>query len=283
MIADTVRILEVECPECGIRKNINIPESIFAQKKFGIINIQIPVNAVCPEHQFIVFVDTKGKIQGYEKINLIMGKVSPEVEKETIGRINLRNLIQIFGVYGIFSLIHAKIFNYHSYIIIDDEFEYSENLLNAVGDNILPELYKGHKTIHLIEASDINRIKLKDKDVLIMDASQHIYQTPWITKLKFEEHIIGRALEIMDEEEQLNLLQHKIANFVSEVHYTVSILKDINEIYDNELIEKVSRALNIKKISNYRLSLIKEFIRRNISNNIIEKIKNRVGEFLSIF
>ncbi|MDX1799033.1 MAG: hypothetical protein R3255_10325, partial [Candidatus Lokiarchaeia archaeon] len=221
MIADTFRVLEVECPGCGSRKNINIPESLFTQKKFGIITIQIPVNAVCPEHQFIVFVDTKGKIRDYEKIDLIMSKVSPEVERETIGRINLRNLIQIFGIYGIFSLIHAKIFNYHSYIIIDDEFEYSENLLNAVGDNILPELYKGHKTIHIIEASDINRFKLKDKDVLIMDASQHIYQTPWITKLKFEEQIIGRALEIMEEEEQLNLLQYDIANFVSEVHYTV--------------------------------------------------------------
>ncbi len=115
-----------------------------------------------------------------------------------------------------------------------------------------------------------------------MDVSQHIYQTPWTTKLKFEEQIIERALEIIDEEEQLNLLQHDISNFVSEVHYAVSILQDVSEIYDDELIEKLSRALNIKKISNYRLTLIKDFIRRNISKKIVEKIKNRVGEFLSV-
>ncbi len=282
MFAETYRLLQVECPLCSKVKSINIPESIFAQKKFGIIKIQIPINAVCPEHQFIVFVDTKGNIKGYENIDIIMGKVSPELEREMVGRINLRNLIQLFGVYGIFSLIHAKVFNYPSYIIKDDEFEYSENLLNSLGDNILPELYKGKKTIHIIDDPDISKIKIKDKDAFIMDVSQHIYQTPWTTKLKFEEQIIERALEIIDEEEQLNLLQHDISNFVSEVHYAVSILQDVSEIYDDELIEKLSRALNIKKISNYRLTLIKDFIRRNISKKIVEKIKNRVGEFLSV-
>jgi len=282
MFAETYRVLQVECPKCSKVKSINIPESIFAQKKFGVIKIQIPINAVCPDHQFIVFVDTKGNIKGYENIDIIMGKVSPELEREMAGRLNLRNLIQLFGVYGIFSLIHAKVFNYPSYVIKDDEFEYSENLLNSLGDNLLPELYKGKKTIHIIDVPDISKIKIKDKNALIMDVSYHIYQTPWITKLKFEEEIIKRALEIIDEEEQLKLLQHDISNFVSEVHYTVSILQDFDEIYDDELIEKVSRALNVKKISSYRFNLTKEFIRRNISKKIIEKVKNRVGEFLSV-
>ncbi|MFX1431596.1 MAG: hypothetical protein ACFFCY_15635 [Promethearchaeota archaeon] len=281
MIAETFRQLIVKCPVCEKVKTINIPEAVFAQKKFGTIKIQIPTNAVCPEHQFIVFVDAKGNIRGYEKIDIIMGKVSPELERETVGRINLRNLIQLFGVYGIFSLIHAKIFNYPSFIIKDEKFDYSEDLLNSVGDNILPELYKGSKTIHIIEDPDVNKIKVKDKNALIMDVSQHIYQTPWNTKLKFEEQIVERALEIINEEEQLKLLQNDISNFVSEVHYTVSILQDVNEIYDDELIDKLSRAFN-KKIASYRLNLVKEFIRRNISKKIVEKIKNRVGEFLSV-
>jgi hypothetical protein len=281
MITDTFKVLEVECPSCGRTKNVNIPESLFSQKKFGTIKIQIPVNAVCPEHQFIVFVDTKGIIRGYETIDILMAAVSPEVDREAAGRINLRNLIKIFGIYGIFSLIHAKIFNYHSYIIKDQNFEYSEDLLNSVGDNILPDLYKGHKTIHIIENPDINKIKVKDKNVLIMGASQHIYQTPWTKKLKFEEQLIKRALKIIDAEEQLKLLQQDISNFVSEVHYTVSILQDVDQIYDDDLLDKISRAINVKKISYYRLNLIKEFITRNISKKIVAKIKDRVGEFLS--
>jgi hypothetical protein len=51
-----------------------------------------------------------------------------------------------------------------------------------------------------------------------------------------------------------------IANFLSEVHYTISILRYVDEIYDEDLIQKLFLVLNIKRISNYRLSFIKEFI-----------------------
>lgn len=281
-MAETFKVLEVVCPTCGKMKNINIPEAVFSQKKFGTVKIQIPINAVCPEHQFIVFVDTKGKIRGYEKIDIQMATISPEAEREVPGRINLRNLIQTFGVYGIFNLIHAKIFNYPAYILKDDNFEYNEDLLNKIGDNILPEGYKGSKSIYLLEEPDINKIKVKDKNAFIMDTNQHIFQTPWTTKLKFEEEIVKRALEIIDEKEQLKLLQQDIANLTREVSYAISILHDVDGIYEDELIEKISKALSIKKISNYRFNLIKEFIRRNISKKIALKIKNRVGEFLRV-
>ncbi len=281
-MAETFKVLEVVCPTCGKVKNVNVPEAIFSQKKFGSIKIQIPINAVCPEHQFIVFVDTKGIIRGYEKIDILMDTVSPIVDRETAGRVNLKNLIQIFGIYGIFSLIHGKIFNYPSYVIKDENFQYDEALLNSVGDNLLPETYRGSKTIYIIEDPDINKIKVKDKDALILDTSQHIFQTPWSIKLKFEEQIIKRALEIIDEEEQLKLLQQDISNLIKEVHYTVSILEEVDQIYEDDLAVKISKALSIKKTSTYHLNLIKEFIRRNISKKIVSKIKNRVGEFLSV-
>ncbi len=281
-MAQPFKQIEVTCPNCGEIKVIRIPEAIFIQKKFGTIKIQIPINAVCPRHQFIVFVDIKGIIRGYEKIDVQIVSLSHETESEVTRSINLRSLIRIFGVYGIFSLIHAKIFNYPSYILKEDAFEYSEDLLNAIGDNILPETYRGNKTIFLLEESDITKIKVKDKNALIMDTHQHIFQTPWTTKLKFEEEIIKRAIEIIDDEEQLKLLQQDIIKFIKEVNYAISILEVVDEIYDIDLITKVSKALSIKKISNYRLNLIKEFITQNVSRKLASKIKNRVGEFLSV-
>ena len=68
---------------------------------------------------------------------------------------------------------------------------------------------------------------------------------------------------------------------MSEVHYAVSILQDVDQIYNDDLIAKISRAINVKKISLYRFSLIKEFITRNISKKIVKKIRDRAGEFLS--
>ena len=279
---ETFKILEVACPSCGAVKNINIPEAIFTQKKFGTVKIQVPINAVCPDHQFIVFVDTKGIIRGYEKIDIQMVTLAPEAEMEGERRLNLRTLIQIFGIYGIFSLIHAKVFNYPAYIIKDKIFEFNEDILNSVGDLILPENLRGNKTIHLLEEPNISKIKVKERNALIMDTNQHIFQTPWSEKLKFEEGIIKRALEIIDEQEQLKLLQQDISRFINEVIHSITILEDIKEIYNDDLIEEISKKLKTKKISNYRLNLIKEYIKQNISVKLASKIKNKVEEFLGL-
>ena len=277
---NTFKVLEISCPTCGEMKNINVPESVFSQKKFGIIKIQVPLNAVCSEHQFIIFVDTKGTIRGYEKIDIQITSLTRDFEKETERRLNLRTLIRLFGIYGIFSLVHAKIFNYPIYILKDEEFEFNEETLNTVGDIILPEDLGGKRTIHLLENSDISYLKIKEKETLIMDTQQHIFQTPWFTKLKFEEGIVKRALDIIDEQEQLRLLQQDIARLINEAKFTISILETVKEIYEDNLISQISKEFKIKKITNYRLNLIKEFIRRNISKKLVLKIKSRVGEFL---
>ena len=64
--------IEACCPICGLSKSLNVPEAVLSQKKFGTIKIQVPMGAVCSEHQFIVFVDQKGVIRGYEKIDIQM-------------------------------------------------------------------------------------------------------------------------------------------------------------------------------------------------------------------
>jgi hypothetical protein len=277
---DSFKVLEITCPTCGEMKNINIPESIFSQKKFGTIKIQVPINAVCPEHQFIVFVDTKGKVRGYEKIDIQIASLAREVAKEKERRINLRSLIQVFGVYGIFSLIHAKIFNYPIYILKDKNFEFDEETLNSLGEIILPENIRGGRAIQFLKSSDLAQMKVKDKDSLIMDTQQHIFQTPWDKKLKFEESIIKRALDIINEQEQIILLQQDIARLISEAKFVIVLLDSVNEIYEDDLVDKISKEFNMKKINNYRLNLIKEYIRRNISKKLVLKIKSRVGEFL---
>lgn len=281
-MTESSTLLEVVCPSCGGMKNLNIPSAILSHKKFGTVKIQVPFNAVCAAHQFLIFVDTRGKIRGYEKIDIQMITITSKLEKEVAGTLNLRKLIQIFGIYGIFSLIHAKIFNYATYILKDEDFEYNEDTFNSLGDAILPDSFRGRKTVYLLEENEIDNIKLKKRNSLVIDTKQYIYQTPWTTKLKFEEELIKRALEIIDEKEQLNLMQQDITKLIDEVNCTILILDDVKEIYEDDLIEKITKTLNIKKINKYRLTLIKEFIRQNISYKTVSKIKNKVEEFLSV-
>ncbi|MHA1913706.1 MAG: hypothetical protein ACW97V_04980, partial [Promethearchaeota archaeon] len=217
-MSESYKVLEVSCPSCGEMKNINVPAAIFSQKKFGTVKIQVPMNAVCTEHQFIVFVDTKGIVRGYEKIDIQMASITPEEAGETDRGLNLRSLIQIFGLYGIFSLVHAKIFNYPAYIIKDEKIEITEDTLNNIGDMILPENLSGSKSIYILDDTDLNKLKITGKDKLVMDTQQHIFQTPWTMKLKFEEGILERALGIFDEQEQIKLLQQDIAKLVGEAN-----------------------------------------------------------------
>lgn len=255
---------------------------IFAQKKFGTIKIQVPIGAVCPEHQFIIFVDSKGIIRGYEKIDIQMGMPAGETELEKAGVLTLRKLIQLFGLYGIFSMIHSKVFNYPVYIIVDENFEYSEKVLHAIAEMLLPERYKGDKIVHILEETNYGKIKLKEKNALLMDTNQHILQTPWDEKLKFEENILKKALDIIDEEEQLVLMQQAIETLIKEAECAKSILEDVKEIYEDDLIEQLSRDLMMPKITHYRLSLIKNFIRQRFSTKLASKIKNKVEEFLDL-
>jgi hypothetical protein len=134
----------------------------------------------------------------------------------------------------------------------------------------------------LLEESDYSKIKLKEKDALLIDSlTQNILQTPWKEKLKFEEQIVKIALEIINEEEQLRLLQQRIAIFIKEAEQAKDILEEVNEIYEEDLIEQVSREALLPRMNQNRLFLIKKFIKHNFSQKLASRIKSKVEEFLS--
>ena len=271
-MAELYRNIEVICPVCQKAKEIKIPNQIFDQKKFGTVKIQVPQGGVCSEHQFIVFIDTKGIIRGYEKIDLLLKNL--EIQK----RFSLHRLVKSFGLYGLFSLIHAKIFNYETLIIYDSSIDIETEAINQLIDNLLPENYIGTNRINFLQEVDYNKIK-KAKDKLIIDNHQDILQTPWDKKLKFEEEIFKKALNAPNEEEQLYIIKKQIVQLINEVEFVKSIIEK-QEIFENDLIEMISSKLMISRGSNYRIRLIKEFIERRISRSMAQRIKNKVVDFL---
>ena len=278
-MSEQYKEINITCPICNNEKTIKVPEKIFSQKKFGIIKIQVPQGGVCPDHNFIVFVDTKGIVRGYEKIDLLMKKTTEEPEPTEF---SLKNFINLFGLYGFFSLIHAKVFNYPSYIIKYEDQKDITKELNTIADSILPEKYKGTNEIVFLEPVDYDKIKLKDKNAFLMDAHQNILKTPWKSKLTFEEQIVKKALNIMNENEQLILIRENIATFIKEAEFTKDLLENVNEIYEDELISKLSNEFMTSNIDRYRILLIKEFIKQRFSPKLANKIKSKVEEFFSL-
>lgn len=276
---ESYKEIEVSCPVCETERSIKIPEAIFRQKKFGSIKVQVPQGGVCKEHQFIVFLDTKGIVIGYEKFDLLMKTPAKEIES---GKVTLNNFIQMFGTYGVLSLIHAKVFNYPAYIIRDKDDETNIDLVNKVADNLLPEPYKGTSFINLLEKAPYDEISVKEKNALLIDSHQHILQTPWEEKLKFEEHLLKKALEIIEEEEQMIIFQQNIAEFIREAEYVKNVLENAKQVYEEDLIDKMSRELMIPQPNHYRLNLIKDFIRQRYSAELLQRLTSKVVEFLSL-
>ena len=277
------RKIELTCPVCQAKNMIEIPEKIFAQKQFGSIKIQVPPGAVCPDHQFIVFLDPKGSVRGYERIDILMGApTQAEKEGEGIGdKLNLNQLIHIFGLYGVFSLIHAKFFGYDSYVIRENEAEDFSLQINEFLNKVTQNQYSNEKVINFIADTAYDRIKIDSKNSLLIDAHNNIMQTPWDDKLKFEETFVKKALEIINPEEQIILIQQDINNFLKEINHNIRILEDVKEIYDTDLGDQLSKDLKISKISKQRLNLLRNFILRNVSEDLAKKIQNKVQEFLS--
>jgi hypothetical protein len=277
-MAEIFKEVEISCPVCNKSKIIKIPEQIFNQKKFGTIRVQVPQGGVCPEHQFIVFIDTKGIVRGYEKIDLQLSSIPSQTQES--GRLTLNEFIRLFGLYGVFCLMHAKIFNYPAYVIKNKGIAELSGLINRIANTLLPENYRNTSKITLLDKIDYNEIKLKEKNALLIDDNLHILQTPWDEKLKFEEELVKTALGILDEDEQLKLVQQGIGSFIRQAEYVKSLLEKIKSIDSEDLIEKMSRELLDSKVNNYRVALIKDFISQRYSPKLAQKIKDKVEEFL---
>jgi hypothetical protein len=283
-MAELYKEIEITCPICQMVKLVKIPEAVFSQKKFGSVKVQIPPGAVCNEHQFITFIDTKGIIRGYEKIDILMGD-SEETKEDVEGKVSLRQLIEIFGLYGVFSLLHASLFRYPAYILKDDKFEDVSNQIIKLFERFRPKNYTDSSYIKYLEETDYGKIKLKEKNALLIDSNKNmVLQTPWDHKLKFEESIIKKALEIIDNEEQIILIEQDIAHFVEEAEKAKEILEneDLEVIAEKNLVKQLMTELKIPKINKYRMALIKEFISQWFSTKLTKKMKSKLQGFLNL-
>jgi len=271
-MSDRYKKVNATCPICKKSNSLDIPSIVFSQKKIGTIKIQIPAGVVCPDHQFIIFFDSEGNVRGYEKIDISMTMPKLKDEKEIEERLTLKKMINIFGQYEFYSLIHAKIFNYPVFVVIGEDFKYNSELLNKIGNSILPERYRGGRTLHLYKETDYDSIEITTKDGLLLDIKKQISQIPWEQKLKFEENIVNKALEIIDEQEQTFVFQQIVSDFCKEAECALDILEDKNNISKKELIKEISKRLFKPKINSYRFNLIIEFINQRFSPKFTEKI-----------
>ena len=279
---------EVTCPKCGKGKEISIPNSLFANKKFGTIKIKVPQGAVCENHNFIVFITTKKKIVGYDLIDASISTESTdtplkeESEIELDESISLNHLIQVFGFDCVAGLIHAKLFDYPSAILRNEELKVKLDDLNNFLDNLIPAEYKNDNTINDIildsyvfqnEDYFYNMVRNQNKHAFLINNHRFIIQEPWEIDIEFEKSILHNALERRTISDQSKYLAHYISQFINDVDFTKQLLEKTGSISKKELVKKLKEKLIISTIDKKRVIVIKNFLERRISSEISSRIK----------
>ncbi len=283
MESSRLKQFDISCPKCGIEKEISVPDSLFLQKKFGTVKIKVPRGAVCKEHNFIVFISTKGQVIGYDVID---ASVSLDQKEEQFGDLidlTLDELIDAFGFNCVAGFIHAKLFDYPSSIIRSEEFFLDIGQLNELFDDLIPPKYQTTKAIKDEEFDSYvfpnpnyyySTIKKAHADAFLINNRKLVIQVPWRVEIDFEKSILSNALSKKDKSEQLQCLAQYINQFISDVEFTQNLLENVRSISEKELIKKLKENLKVSTINKNRILSIKEFITRRISKEVARRIKN---------
>lgn len=284
-MTEEIIVLRPSCPKCGVSKVIPIPKSVFTQKTFGFIKIQVPQGACCEEHQFIVIADNEGRIIGYEAIDMSVSKEEEElIETEIKSEVKfpLKYIINKLGFNSVAGLLHAKIFKYDSYIIKSAETDITLEDLNDYYDYLIPEPYKNSIKIDAIDYDDqifpnpgyfYSLVTNQKTRAFLFNPRKHIVQMPWRTSLYYETHIINYALERTDPKEQTKIISDSITRFISDSEFAKTILEGVKKISEKDFMKTLDEKLTLTTINKYRMALTKEFLRRRVSVDLLKKIK----------
>lgn len=273
---------DVTCPKCGNGKVISVPDSLFVQKKFGTVKIKVPQGAVCKDHNFIVFISTKGQIIGYDIIDASVTLDQMKKLPENLSDLTLDEVIDAFGFNCVAGFLHAKLFDYPSYIIRNEEFALDIEQLNDLFDRLMPTNYRNSNAIKEDEFDSYvypnpnyyyTTFKREHIDAFIINNRKLVIQVPWRIQIDFEKSILTNALGKTDTSEQLKYLAQYVNQFISDVEFTQKVLENVKNIDKKELIKKLKEKLIVSTINKNRILSIKEFITRRISKEVGSKIK----------
>ena len=282
MESASLKQFDVTCPKCGNGRIISVPGSLFIQKKFGTVKIKVPQGAVCNDHNFIVFISTKGQIIGYDIIDASVSLDKKEKLPENLSDLTLDEVIDAFGFNCVAGFLHAKLFDYPSYVIRNEEFALDIEQFNNLFDRLIPPNYQNSNAIKDDEFDSYvfpnpnyyyTTFKRKHADAFLINNRKLVIQVPWRIQIDFEKSILNNAVGKTDKNEQLKYLAQYINQFISDVEFTQNLLENVKNISEKELIKKLKEKLIVSTINKNRILSIKEFITRRISKEVGSKIK----------
>jgi hypothetical protein len=274
----------IQCPQCHTQKNIEIPGYVFSQKRSGLIKIQLRTGQVC-NHEFVAFVDQKGTVRGYEKIDFQLEfNAQTAAEYAAAEKLHLETLLEILGDFAVMNIFHAYMFDYPIYVILrpTDNPHIAEQLNDLLLGFFPPEL-NTKQLVQSLNHQSYLRLDVKESEYLVFDINGIILNSPWEEKKKFdyENGVLKKALEIVDPTLQALQVRNEIAYFQKKVEFLLSYLETVHHTDENDLMDKMSREFRTK-VTEPLFDLYVLFVKRRLPDKetLLKKIRLRTVDQL---
>ena len=264
--------IQVQCPVCQKNKMIKVPNYIFDNKKVGNIKIQI-YKGICCEHQFILFLNKKSEIMGYEVIDMNIDLSAVE-ESRSKDKIYLRDMLKTYGDYAVSCVIHSLLLDF-PIIILRTKYEGSRaSDFTYFLNKILPD--SPNKKILLVSnILERDYQKAKIENALVINPTGIVINTPWKDiQLDFETTIVNKSLEIIDDSTQTYIIQDGVSLLFKEAEFIKAII-DKGDIIEEDLKNKIASNF-MHTVDNKRLDLLKQILEHRYRSRNVKKIKNRL-------
>jgi len=264
--------ITVICPLCNETKDIKIPMGVFNKKKLGTVKINIPKGSVCSEHDFLILTDPKGRLLGYEILDVVLdsNKNRNDIGSKPLSLLDLR---KFFGKRGLLHIFHAKLYGYPILLLYKDkEFQKSIDGIKNFFINLFSDSPLIRIPIKFEQSQELNRKIRKEKEYLVINELGEILNVPWKENDDIERKMLQQAFDIINHQEQLFLLKNSISKFITESLYVKDLYETIKSLSRDELLRKLNIKFKNAKFSNNRIKFMIIFIERFF---IHQRIKNK--------
>ena len=271
MSNDGEKEIQIQCPVCKKNKIIKVPKYIFDNKKVGNIKIQI-YKGICCEHQFILFLNKKGEIRGYENIdmNIDLSEVEKSKSKD---KIYLRDLLKTYGDFAVSCVVHSLLLNI-PIIILRTKYEGSNaSQFTSLFNKILPES-SDKKMVLVSNILELDYQKARIEDALVINPTGIVINSPWKDiQLDFENNIVNDALKIIDDSSQTYVIQDAVSHLFKEAEF-IKVIIEREDIIEDDLKKKLKLNFS-RETDNKKLELLKQILEYRYKSNV-KRIKNRL-------
>jgi hypothetical protein len=257
--------VNIECPnpECKTQKTVKVPSYLFDNKKVGLIKIQIH-KGVCCDHQFVVFLDKKGAVRGYENIDIQID-LTAFANRSVGAQIFLKDILNQYKQFAVANMLHALIIGSPIKVLVRNE-DNSKGM-NTLFNSYLPDNKKQPFIIQSIPEKDFKKAKIEDD--LVINPEGYIAAMPWQDiAMNYESGLIQKALDILDDESQAIIIQGELETLFAKAQFIADLIKKEKQIYEDDLKEMINKQFPGSNCSDYDILLLKRIVGKRYKGDI---------------